>query len=97
MLAMMAEQVVFENAAPAPDGDRYQGKAAVMQFLQDFFRESPQAHMQIEEIFGMGLRCVVRWRYDWEDAAGVKEHVRGLDIFQVKDGLISEKLSYVKG
>jgi len=26
-----------------------------------------------------------------------KGHVRGVDIFQVKDGYISEKLSYVKG
>jgi len=31
------------------------------------------------------------------DAAGTKGHVRGVDIFKIKDGLISEKLSYVKG
>ena len=31
------------------------------------------------------------------DAAGTKGHVRGVDVFRVKDGLISEKLSYVKG
>jgi predicted SnoaL-like aldol condensation-catalyzing enzyme len=97
MMALMTGEVLFENAAPAPDGKRYLGKAAVTQFWDEFFREAPQAHIQIEEIFGMGLRCVVRWRYDWEEAAEAKEHLRGLDIFQVKDGLISEKLSYVKG
>ncbi len=31
------------------------------------------------------------------DAAGTKGHVRGVDVFRVKDGLSSEKLSYVKG
>jgi hypothetical protein len=39
----------------------------------------------------------MRWRYSWVDAAGEEGHVRGVDIFQVKNGLITEKLSYVKG
>lgn len=97
MMALMGENVVFENTAPAPDGSRYGGKAAVAQFWQALFRQSPGAHIKIEEIFGMGFRCVVRWRYDWEDTAGQKRHVRGADIIQVKEGLICEKLSYVKG
>lgn len=97
MMALMSEDCVFENTSPAPDGTVYRGKAAVAQFWQDFFDASPQAHIQTEEIFGLGWRCVVRWRYDWVDAAGQPGHVRGVDIFTVRDGLISEKLSYVKG
>ena len=97
MMALMSEDCVFENTAPAPDGTVYSGKEAVTRFWEDFFRQSPQAHIQIEEIFGLGLRCVMRWRYDWVDASGTKGHVRGVDIFQVRNGLIAEKLSYVKG
>jgi predicted SnoaL-like aldol condensation-catalyzing enzyme len=97
MMAQMTEDIVFENKSPAPDGNRYEGKAAVMQFWQEFFHRSPHVHTKIEEIFGMGFHCVVRWRYDWEDVDGETEHVRGADIFQVKDGLICEMLSYVKG
>lgn len=98
MMHWMAEDCVFENTDPAPDGTRYSGKEAVTQFWQDFFRQSPKARIEIEEIFGMGNnRCVMRWRYLWVDAAGKEGHVRGVDIFQVRDGLISEKLSYVKG
>ena len=97
MMELMSEDCVFENTAPAPDGTVYKGKEAIIQFWQDFFRESPQAHIEIEEVFGMGFRCVMRWRYDWVDEAGNKGHVRGVDIFRLKDGLISEKLSYVKG
>jgi limonene-1,2-epoxide hydrolase len=97
MLQLMSEDCVFENTDPAPDGALYSGQAAGSRFWQDFFRKSPQAHIQIEEIFGLGLRCIMRWRYDWEDEAGNKGHVRGVDIFQVKNGLICEKLSYVKG
>ena len=97
MMALMSDDCVFENTAPAPDGTVYSGKAAVTQFWQEFFRESPQAQIKIEEIFGLGLRCVMRWRYVWVDAAGQKGHGRGGDLFRLKNGLICEKLSYVKG
>ena len=97
MMQRMSDDCVFENTDPAPDGAVYSGKEVVTQFWQDFFRESPQAHIEIEEIFGFGARCIMRWRYDWVDVAGNKGHVRGVDMFQVKDGLICEKLSYVKG
>lgn len=98
MMQLMSDDCVFENTDPAPDGTRYSGKEAVTQFWEDFFRQSPNAHIEIEEIFGMGNnRCVMRWRYEWVDTAGNQGHVRGVDIFQVRDGIISKKLSYVKG
>ena len=97
MMKCMSDDCVFEDTNPAPDGTAYQGKEAVTRYWEAFFRESPQAHIEIEEISGLGLRCVMRWKYDWTDRAGKKGHVRGVDIFKLKDGLISEKLSYVKG
>lgn len=98
MMALMTDDCVFENTDPAPDGTLYAGKEAVTRFWQEFFRESPQAHIEIEEAFGLGSsRCVMRWRYSWVDASGATGHVRGVDIFKVRDGLICEKLSYVKG
>lgn len=97
MMKLMSDDCVFENTSPAPDGTIYSGKEAVTQFWQSFFRESPHAHIDIEDIFSQGFRCVMRWKYEWEDATGTKGHVRGVDIFKVTEGLISEKLSYVKG
>lgn len=97
MMQLMSEDCVFENTDPAPDGTVFSGKAAVTQFWQEFFRESPRAHIDIEEIFGLGNRCIMRWKYHWVDAAGQGGHVRGVDIFKVETGLISEKFSYVKG
>lgn len=97
MMQLMSDDCVFENTNPAPDGAVYSGKEAVTQYWQSFFRDSPQAHIEIEEIFGLGFRCVLRWRYDWVDGTGQKGHVRGVDLFQVKNGFICEKLSYVKG
>lgn len=92
MMKLMSDDCVVENPAPAPDGTGYSGREAVSQLWQDFFRESPQAHIEIEEIFGFGYRCVMRWKY-----SSGESHIRGVDIFQIKDGLIAEKHSYVKG
>lgn len=97
MMQLMSEDCVFENTSPAPDGTVYSGREAVTQFWQDFFRESPRAHIEIEEIFGFGERCIMRWKYTWVDAAGKTGHVRGVDVFKVENGLIREKFSYVKG
>lgn len=97
MMKLMSEDCVFENTAPAPDGTAYKGKDAVTQFWRDFFSESPSAHIEIEEIFGLGNHCIMRWRYDWVDVSGTNGHVRGVDIFKIREGFISEKLSYVKG
>jgi predicted SnoaL-like aldol condensation-catalyzing enzyme len=97
MIKLISDDCVFENTHPAPDGDTYTGKDSVSQFWQDFFLESPHAHIEIEEIFGMGIRCVMRWRYKWVEEQGRIGHVRGVDIFKVKDGSIVEKLSYIKG
>jgi ketosteroid isomerase-like protein len=97
MMRLMSDDCVFENTAPAPDGTRYVGKQAITQFWQNLFSQTPDAHIEIEEIFGLGDRCVMHWRYDWANTTENKGHVRGVDIFQVKNGLICEKLSYVKG
>ena len=97
MLQLMSDDCIFESTNPVPDGDVYSGKETIAQFWQNFFRESPQAHIEIEEIFGLDKRCVMRWRYEWTDATGQKGHVRGADIFKVIDGLICEKFSYIKG
>jgi len=47
MMQLMSEDCVFENTAPAPDGTVYSGKDAVNQFWQEFFHESPEAHIEL--------------------------------------------------
>jgi ketosteroid isomerase-like protein len=97
MMQLVSDDCVFENADPGTDGAVHSGKEAVARFLRDFFREPPHARVEIEEIFGLGTRCVMRWRAERTDAAGEKGHVRGVDIFRVKNGSILEKFSYIKG
>ena len=97
MMAMMADDCLVESAHPAPEGGVYEGKEAVTQFWEDFFRESPEARIDVEDIFGLGWRCVMRWVYRWIDAEGEAQHVRGVDVYLMKGGRIGEVRSYIKG
>lgn len=63
MMQLMSDDCIFENTDPAPDGAVFSGKEVVTQFWQNFFRQSPQALIEIEEIFGLGERCIMRWKY----------------------------------
>ena len=97
VMAAMTEDCVFENTSPAPGGERFEGRAAVRAVWEGFFAASPGAAFETEEVFAAGDRCVVRWVYRWGSNGQAPGHVRGVDVFRVRDGKVAEKLSYVKG
>jgi len=35
----------------------------------------PNAYIDIEEGFGLGIRCIMRWKYSWTDMEGKKGYV----------------------
>lgn len=96
VMALMSETCVFESTRPAPDGERVEGHDRIRAFWEQFFAGSPQARFDTEEILAAGDRCVVRWVYSWVKE-GKPGHVRGVDVFRVRDGKVVEKLAYVKG
>jgi uncharacterized protein (TIGR02246 family) len=90
-LSMLTDDCVFESTGPAPDGARHEGREAIRAAWQPIFDDAA-TRFQIEQSIVAGDRVVQLWRYDW--AGG---HVRGIDVFQVRGDLVTEKLSYVKG
>jgi ketosteroid isomerase-like protein len=92
VMALMTDDCIFENTLPPPDGERHVGHVAVRKFWEEFFTRTPQAKFEAEEMVVAGDRATVLWRFDWGDG-----HVRGIDLFKVRDGKVAEKLSYVKG
>ena len=88
---------VGDRKSPVPDGAVYSGVEAIRGYWEEFLHDSPHARITIEETFGLGLRCLALWKYEWEDADGEKRHIRGIQVFQVKEDLICRISSYVKG
>ncbi len=92
----LTDDTVFEDTSPAPDGRRIEGKAAVVAFWRDWFARNPEAVFEAEEMFVSGDRAVVRWVYR-KPRNGQPWHLRGVDVFTVRDGKVAAKLAYVKG
>ncbi len=96
VMAHSTDDCLFENTYAPPDGQRHAGAEAVRKFWESFFKSTPTARFETEEIFAAGDRVVARWVFHWGEGAD-GGHVRGVDVFRVRDGKVAEKLSYVKG
>jgi len=94
--ALLTEDTIFEDTSPAPDGRRIEGKAAVAEFWRTWFARNPDAQFEAEEMIVSGTRATVPWVYR-KMRNGQPWHLRGVDIFTVRDGKIAAKLAYVKG
>jgi predicted SnoaL-like aldol condensation-catalyzing enzyme len=92
MSKLIRDDCVLDDHGLAPDGAMHSGKEAIVRQWRDLFARSPQIRQEIEDIFGMGDRCVMRWRSSDELSI-----VRGVEIYQVRNELISNIWSYVKG
>jgi ketosteroid isomerase-like protein len=93
---LLTDDTVFENTSPAPDGKRVAGKSAVVEFWREWFARNPDAVFEAEDLFVSGDRAVVLWIYR-KQRAGQPWHLRGIDVFTVRDGKVAAKLAYVKG
>lgn len=94
--ALLTDDTVFENTNPAPDGTRLEGKAAVAAFWTKWFAANAGATFEAEETIVAGNKVTVRWIYR-KLRDGKPWHLRGIDVFTVRDGKVAAKLSYVKG
>jgi ketosteroid isomerase-like protein len=96
LAALLTEDTVFEDTSPAPDGRRVEGKQAVVEFWRVWFERNAEARFEAEDVIVSGNRATVLWIYH-KMRNGQPWHLRGVDVFTVKDGKVAAKLAYVKG
>jgi ketosteroid isomerase-like protein len=90
---LIAEDCVMESVEPAPDGTRYVGREACLEFWQRLARSRDGAFVA-EDIAAVDDRAIILWRYRFGPA--LSKSVRGVNVLRVRDGLIVESLGYVK-
>lgn len=90
-LALVTDDCIFDATGPPPDGTRCVGRPAIRQAWEAIFADT-SSRFGAEETFAADDRVVQLWHYSWNGG-----HVRGVDVFRVRDGKVAEKLSYVKG
>lgn len=90
-VAMTTDDCVFESTGPAPDGVQHKGHDEIRRAWQPIFDDTASRFV-VEDSLVAGDRVVERWTYSWDGG-----HIRGVDLFRVRDGKVSEKFAYVKG
>jgi ketosteroid isomerase-like protein len=93
---VLTDDTLFEDTSPPPDGRRIEGKAAVVEFWRGWFARNADAVFEAEDVIIAGDRAVVCWVYR-KPRNGQPWHLRGVDVFTVRDGKVAAKLAYVKG
>jgi len=96
LAALLTEDTVFEDTSPPPDGKRVSGKDEVVAFWRAWFARNPDARFEAEDLIVSADRAVVLWVYR-KQRDGRPWHIRGVDVFTVRDGKVAAKLAYVKG
>ena len=91
--ALIAEGCVLENTARAPDGDRYEGREACLEFWKGI-ASAQNLVFEPEEIWASEDRGIIRWQLRWGE--GEADRVRGVNIMRVTDGKVVESFGYVK-
>ncbi len=93
---VLTDDTVFEDTSPAPDGRRVVGRQAVVDYWRAWFARNADSRFEGEDVIVAGDRAVVCWVYR-KTREGKPWHLRGVDVFTVRDGKVSAKLAYVKG
>lgn len=81
---------------PEPWGQRFIGKEQVREALAGRFRGIPDVHYGDDLHWMSGDRGVSEWTLTGTTTSGVPVHVRGCDLWELRDGKIVRKDSYWK-
>ena len=96
ILDEFADDGVFELAAgPEPCGERFQGKAAIRTALERMFK-GPGFSLENGSRWIAGDRAVSEWTYVATSKSGRRIEVRGCDLFELRDGKVTRKDTYLK-
>lgn len=90
---LIAEDCIMESVEPAPNGTRYVGRSACLDFWQKLAINRDGA-FTAEDIVAVEERGIILWRYCF--GPGLSRSVRGVNVMRVRDGQIVEALGYVK-
>lgn len=90
--SLLAEDFVLEPSR----GAKSLGKAEAVLLLEKRFAVHPEGTLAVEELIGLGPRCILRWAYTTGDGEGAGRVERGIVVLRTREGLVCEALAYRK-
>jgi steroid delta-isomerase-like uncharacterized protein len=97
LLSLVTDDCIFETAAgPTARGTVHAGKAALRAAFPAAWQTWPDARWEEATHVVAGPRAFSEWTFRGTDRAGATIEVRGVDLFEISEGLIARKDTYRK-
>ena len=97
ILDCFTDDGIFDiTEGPDPWGERFQGKIAIRTALETLFKVLPDVQFTDGVSYVAGDRGTSEWTCVGTTPRGRALRVRGCDLFEFRDGLITRKDSYFK-
>lgn len=97
LMALFAADCTFEAAAGAhPFGERHSGRDAVRKAFAAIWATFPDARWEGARHIASGNEGCSEWTFRGTRADGTAVEVRGVDLLQFEDGLITRKDTFRK-
>lgn len=97
IMAHFAPDAVFDAPrGPEPFGRRFEGTAAIRAAFEARFSGIPDVRYREDEHFACGERGASEWTLSGTTTDGQRLHLRGCDLWTLRDGLVVRKDSFWK-
>jgi len=90
----LAETVSLYCHLPLPDNVNSYGIAEVVGYFDALFNNWPEIRLEVEDLFGMGNRSVLRWKTACGQDSSGQKWIRGVAIFTLINDSVSEMHIY---
>jgi ketosteroid isomerase-like protein len=91
---LLNDDCVLEDHFPPPDGSIFRGKNEILDHWTGVFEENHDIKVEIEDLSGLGDRCILCWKKCVNDESHT---LRGVDIVIARNEKVHIIRSYVKG
>ena len=97
VMSFFADDCVFEMPrGPGPAGRRLEGKQQIREAIESQFDRIPDVHYGDDRHWLCGDRGVSEWTVRGTQRNGERIELRGCDVFELLDGRIRRKDSFLK-
>ena len=93
---LLNSECVWETSIQAPEYNRIIGRKNIMEYWKNKFEDGLKYSIKVEEIMGLGIRCIIFTHIEKENSEGQYIISREVEIFEVKGEEIIKIRSYAK-
>ena len=93
---LLNSECVWETSIKAPEYNRIIGRKNIMEYWKNKFEDGFKYSIKVEEIMGLGIRCIIFEHIEKENSEGQYIISREVEIFEVKGEEIIKIRSYAK-